>query len=150
MFCLSKGLSCPVGSIVAGTKEFILKARKHRKMLGGGMRQAGIIAAFGLVALESNWIKRLAEDHKNAQKLANGLKNCDLPIKVYPVDTNIVIVELLEKCRILKIITNLNKEGILAYNISKDRIRFVTHYGITEDDIEYSVEKIGAMLKENL
>ena len=66
MFCISKGLSCPVGSLVAGSKSFVSEARKYRKMVGGGMRQAGIIASFGLVALEPVWINRLKEDHKNA------------------------------------------------------------------------------------
>lgn len=147
MFCLSKGLSCPVGSIVAGTKEFISKARRFRKMVGGGMRQAGIIAAFGLIALEPKWINRLAEDHKNAKMLSQGLENLKLRIKVHPTDTNIVIIEMLEKVKILKIITALNKAGILAFNISKEKIRFVTHYGINKDDIDYSIEQIGLILK---
>ena len=150
MFCLSKGLSCPVGSIAAGSKESIIKARKFRKMLGGGMRQAGIIAAFGLLALEPKWIKRLDEDHKNAKQLGQGLTKFNLPIKIHPTDTNIVIIEMLEKVRIPKIITALNKAGILAFNISKDKIRFVTHYGINEDDINYSIEQIGTILKKNL
>ncbi len=114
------------------------------------MRQAGIIAAFGLLALEPKWIKRLDEDHKNAKKLAQGLKSFNLPIKVHPTDTNIVIIEMLEKVRIIKIITTLNKAGILAFNISKEKIRFVTHYGITEDDINYSTEQIGIVLKKFL
>jgi threonine aldolase len=150
MFCISKGLSCPVGSIVAGSKEFITKTRKFRRMLGGGMRQAGIIAAFGLVALETNWIKRLEVDHKNAKKLADGIKNYDLPIKIYYPDTNIFIIELQGNCRISKVVNELNKEGILAFNISKEKLRFVTHYGITMDDIEFSIEKIGAVLKKFL
>ncbi len=150
MFCLSKGLSCPVGSIVAGSKKFISKARRFRKMVGGGMRQAGIIAAFGLIALEPKWINRLADDHKNAKLLSEGLKNLNLPIKVHPTDTNIVIIEMLEKVRILKIITALNKAGILAFSISKEKIRFVTHYGINADDINYSIEQIGFILKQNL
>jgi len=147
MFCLSKGLSCPVGSIVAGTKEFISKARKFRKMVGGGMRQAGIIATFGLVALEPKWIKRLEEDHKIAKILAEGLKGFDLPIKIHDPDTNIVIVEFLNKVRIFKIISELGKEGVLAFNISKEKIRFVTHYGIQEDDIQSSIEIIGKVLQ---
>ncbi|MHA1472693.1 MAG: threonine aldolase family protein [Promethearchaeota archaeon] len=150
MFCLSKGLSCPVGSIVAGSKETITKARKFRKMLGGGMRQAGIIAAFGLIALEPKWINRLDEDHQNAKILADGLKNYKLPIKVHPPDTNILIVEFLEKVRIRKIINQLNNAGILAFNISKQKIRFVTHYGISSDDINYSIEQIGLLLKNFL
>jgi len=150
MFCLTKGLSCPVGSIVAGSKEFTSKARRFRKMIGGGMRQAGIIAAFGLIALEPKWINRLAEDHKNAKILSQGLKNLNLSIKVHPTDTNIVIIEMLEDIRILKIITALNKAGILAFNISKEKIRFVTHYGIDEDDINYSIEQIELILKKYL
>ncbi len=150
MFCLSKGLSCPVGSIVAGSKDFISKARRFRKMLGGGMRQAGIIAVFGLIALEPKWINRLGDDHKNAKILSQGLEDLKLRIKVHPTDTNIVIIEMLENVRILKIITALNKAGILAFNISKDKIRFVTHYGINEDDINYSIEQIGTILKKNL
>ncbi|MFW9874193.1 MAG: threonine aldolase family protein [Candidatus Thorarchaeota archaeon] len=148
MFCLSKGLSCPVGSIVAGSKEFILKARKFRKMVGGGMRQAGIIASFGLVALEPKWIKRLEEDHKNAKILAKGLEVLDFPIKINKPDTNIIIMEFLNKIRILKIITELGKEGVLAFNISKDKIRFVTHYGIQENDIQFGVEIIGKVLQK--
>ncbi|MFX0080740.1 MAG: threonine aldolase family protein [Candidatus Hodarchaeota archaeon] len=147
MFCLSKGLSCPVGSIVAGSKEFISKARKFRKMVGGGMRQAGIIASFGLVALEPKWIRRLEEDHKNAKTLADGLESFDLPIKVNIPDTNIVIMEFLNKIRIFKVITELGKEGVLAFNISKDKIRFVTHYEIQENDIEFSIEIIGKVLQ---
>jgi len=148
MFCLSKGLSCPVGSIVAGSKEFISKARKFRKMLGGGMRQAGIIASFGLIALEPKWIKRLEEDHKNAKILADGLKNRDSLIKVHEPDTNIVIIEFLNKTNLSKIIMELGREGILAFNISKKKIRFVTHYGIKEDDIQYSIETIRNIIQK--
>ncbi len=150
MFCLSKGLSCPVGSIVAGSKDFITNARKYRKMLGGGMRQAGIIASFGLIALEQNWIKRLEEDHKIAKILAEGIESYDLPIKVHKPETNIVIVELLKNSGIFKIITELGKEGIRSFNISKEKIRFVTHYGIDEDDIQYSIQKIGKVLSNFL
>ena len=150
MFCLSKGLSCPVGSIVAGSKETIIKARKFRKMLGGGMRQAGIIAAFGLIALEPKWINRLNEDHKNAKLLAEGLKNTNISIKIPHPETNIVIVELLEKVKIHKIINQLKDAGILAFNISKQKLSFVTHYGINEDDINHSSEQIGHILKKNL
>lgn len=148
MFCLSKGLACPVGSIVAGSKEFISKARKFRKMVGGGMRQAGIIASFGLVALEPKWIRRLEEDHKNAKILAEGLGSFDLPIKIDRPDTNIVIMEFLNKIRIVNIITELGKEGVLVFNISKEKIRFVTHYGIHEDNIQYSIKKIGTVLQK--
>jgi len=135
MFCISKGLSCPVGSLVAGTKTFVSEARKYRKMVGGGMRQVGIIASFGLVALESSWINRLKEDHKNAKNLAEGIERYELPIDVSKPDTNIV---------------SLGNEGIFAFNIDKRKIRFVTHFGINEDDIEYSVKKIGQVLNKIL
>ena len=150
MFCLSKGLSCPVGSIVAGSEDFIKKARKFRKMLGGGMRQAGVIASFGLSALEPSWIKRLEEDHKNAQLLAEGLSSLNLPIKVYRPDTNILIIELLEITEISKIISQLEKapNPVLAFNISKNKIRFVTHYGIEPEDIKVSIDTIGNVLQK--
>ena len=148
MFCLSKGLSCPVGSLVAGSHSFISKARKFRKMVGGGMRQAGIIASFGLIALEPKWIKRLEEDHVNAKLLAEGIRNLELNIEVNSPETNILIIKFIDKIRILKVIRSLGNEGILAFNIDKQRIRFVTHYGINEDDIQYSIEKIGRILKE--
>jgi len=150
MFCLSKGLSCPVGSIVAGSKDFITTARRYRKMLGGGMRQAGIIASFGLIALEEKWIKRLEEDHKNAKLLYEGIESYDLPIKIHKPETNIVIVELMKKKRIFKIVTELGKEGVKSFNISKEKIRFVTHYGINEEDIQYSIQKIGKVLSSFL
>ena len=148
MFCLSKGLSCPVGSIVAGSKELVFKARKFRKMLGGGMRQAGIIAAFGLIALEPKWIKRIEEDHKNAKMFAEELEKFELPIRIVKPDSNIVIVELSNKTKISKIITDLDNEGVLASIISKEKIRFVTHYGIQEADIEYCIEKTGKVLQK--
>ncbi|MFX1419285.1 MAG: threonine aldolase family protein [Promethearchaeota archaeon] len=150
MFCLSKGLSCPVGSIIAGSKEFIIKARRYRKMLGGGMRQAGIIASFGLIALEPGWIKRLEEDHKNAKLLSEGIQSFNFPINVPIPETNIVVIELMKKVDIIKIISELAKEGILSFNISKKKIRFVTHYGIMEDDIQYSIQKIANVLSKFL
>ncbi|MFW9896263.1 MAG: threonine aldolase family protein [Candidatus Thorarchaeota archaeon] len=148
MFCLSKGLSCPVGSIVAGQEEFMNKARKFRKMLGGGMRQAGIIASFGLVALEPKWIKRLEEDHKNARLLADGLKNLGSSIIAHDPDTNIVILEFLNDIDMTKIITELWTTGIYAFNITKNKIRFVTHFGIQEDDIQYSIDAIRTILQK--
>ena len=119
-------------------------------MLGGGMRQAAIIASFGLIALEPKSIKRLEEDHKNAKLLAEGIESYDLPINIDKPETNIVIVKLLQKTRIVKILNQLGKEGILSFNISKEKIRFVTHYGINEDDIQFSVQKIGNTLSKFL
>ncbi len=150
MFCISKGLSCPVGSLVAGTKTFVSEARKYRKMVGGCMRQVGIIASFGLVALESSWINRLKEDHKNAKNLAEGIERYELPIKVSKPDTNIVIITVPDSIRSAKVVRSLGNEGIFAFNIDKRKIRFVTHFGINEDDIEYSVKKIGQVLNKIL
>jgi threonine aldolase len=150
MFCLSKGLSCPVGSLVAGPNSFISEARKYRKMVGGGMRQAGVIAFFGLIALEPKWIHRLKEDHKYAKLLAEGIESFNLPIKILKPDTNILIISIPQGIRIGKVVRTLGNEGILAFNIDKHRIRFVTHYGINEDDIQYSIDKIGKVLKKLL
>ena len=149
MFCLSKGLSCPVGSIVAGSYDFIEKARRYRKMLGGGMRQAGVIACFGLVALEPKWIKRLEEDHKNAKFLAEGLKNLDFSIKVQQPETNIFWVEFPLKIQMGKLMAEFSKNGIKTFNFNY-RIRLVTHYGITEDDIQYCIDTIKKILQNLL
>ena len=149
MFCLSKGLSCPVGSMVAGSREFVDKARKYRKMLGGGMRQAGIIASMGLIALEPKWIKRLAEDHENARLLSEGIESCNVPVTVPKPETNILLVSFPRNAPMDKIIDELNKEGVQALSF-KNIIRYVTHYGITEDDVQYSVEKIDKVLKKLL
>ena len=147
MFCLSKGLSCPVGSIVAGSTEFIKRARKFRKMLGGGMRQAGIIACFGVVALESNWINRLKEDHKNAKQLAEGMMGYNLPIQVQSPETNIFFVSFPKEAPMEEIMADLYQEGVKVFNFDH-KIRFVTHYGITEEDIQYSIEIIEKVLKK--
>ncbi|MFX0134072.1 MAG: threonine aldolase family protein [Candidatus Hodarchaeota archaeon] len=149
MYCLSKGLSCPIGSIVAGSHSFIEKARRYRKMLGGGMRQAGVIACFGLVALEANWIKRLAEDHKNAKALAEGMEQYQLPIEIQIPETNIFWVNFPKNAPMDKIMTNLYQNGIKVFNFNY-KIRFVTHYGINEDDIQYSIESIEKVLKRFL
>ncbi|MGH7777101.1 MAG: GntG family PLP-dependent aldolase [Candidatus Dormibacterales bacterium] len=146
-FCLSKGLACPAGSILAGSAEAVAEARRKRKMLGGGMRQAGVLAAAGLVALET-MVDRLAEDHDNARTLAEGLAempgvDCDLN----RVQTDIVIVSLrrvnpnrfLEECR---------AQGLLAGWMGGDRVRFVTHHGITPGDIQRALEIASQVLAE--
>lgn len=147
MFCLSKGLSCPVGSIVAGSTEFIKRARKFRKMLGGGMRQAGIIACFGVAALESNWINRLKEDHINAKTLTEGMRTYNLPIKVQIPETNIFFVDFPKEAPMEKIMAELYENGIKVFSFDH-KIRFVTHYGINEDDIQYSIETIKKVLQK--
>jgi threonine aldolase len=132
MFCLSKGLGAPVGSMLVGSAEFIEKARRVRKMLGGGMRQVGILAAAGLYALEHH-IERLAEDHENAQILAQALR--EIPeVRLEPVETNIIIFEL-TKTPAEKLITELKKRNILALAIGPRRVRLVTHLDVSRADV---------------
>ena len=142
MFCLSKGLACPVGSIVAGSQEFIDKAHRVRKMLGGGMRQAGIIAAPGIVALES-MINRLADDHKNSQLLAKGLAEIDGIIIPKPVPTNLLFIDIsglgIKGTDFKKALAEKN---IIVSSRWDTIFRLVTHYGIEKEDIEYVIETI--------
>jgi threonine aldolase len=135
-FCLSKGLAAPVGSLVCSSKEFIARARRTRKMVGGGMRQAGIIAAAGIVAL-TEMVGRLAEDHQNARILAEGL--AELPgmqLDLETVQTNIVICgprkQPPEGPSFAQL---LAREGVKIGDIGGGRFRAVTHYGITQEDI---------------
>lgn len=135
-FCLSKGLSAPVGSLLCGSKEFIAEARRHRKMVGGGMRQAGVLAAAGIVALET-MVDRLADDHANAKRLAEGL--ADIPgIVLDPacIKTNIVFFDLRGGMTAAQLVERLAREGVLMGVAGEKRIRAVTHYGIEREDIE--------------
>ena len=127
-FCLSKGLGAPVGSVVVGTRNFIDHARRARKMLGGGTRQAGILAAAGLVALET-MVDRLREDHENARILAEGLAALPgVTIDRERVQTNIVIFRLRRKdLDAPGLILKLAEQGVKAFNFSQDSIRMVTH-----------------------
>ncbi|MHA2251507.1 MAG: GntG family PLP-dependent aldolase [Candidatus Kariarchaeaceae archaeon] len=138
--CLSKGLSAPVGSIVAGTEDFIYEARRKRKMLGGGMRQAGIIAAPGLIALRE-MRDRLVIDHINARNLAEGLT--ELGIDVWPTQTNIVVCDIRS---ILKdsseAVQKLEARDILAVPFDSKLVRMTTHRHITETDIEVAIQEI--------
>jgi threonine aldolase len=146
-FCLSKGLSAPVGSLLCGTRDFIAEARRNRKMVGGGMRQAGIIAAAGIVALET-MIDRLAEDHANAKRLAEGL--ADLPgIELDPgrVQTNIVFFDLSNRMTARQLADRVARDGVLIGVNAERRIRVVTHYGIERDDIDTSLGVINRAMK---
>jgi threonine aldolase len=137
-FCLSKGLSCPIGSLICGSGEFIQRARKLRRMVGGGMRQAGIIAAAGIVALDE-MVDRLADDHANARALATGLS--EVPgLRANPslVQTNILFVEP-DGIDGAQLVSGLKERGVLTTG-SPGRIRMVTHYGIERDDIDYALE----------
>ncbi len=141
MFCLSKGLSAPVGSVLCGSAEFIVRARQSRRWVGGGMRQVGILAAAGIVALET-MIERLAQDHVNARLLADGLATiAGIAIDPAHVRTNIVIFTL-EEGEERDFLNALTAEGVLALPLGPGRVRMVAHYGIERADIERAVEII--------
>ncbi|MGI6363209.1 MAG: low-specificity L-threonine aldolase [Bacillota bacterium] len=131
-FCLSKGLAAPVGSLLTGPKDFILRARKYRKMLGGGMRQAGVLAAPGLIALETMRL-RLAEDHRRARKLAQGLADLGAGVDMETVQTNIIRFQVPMAAE--KFVARLAERGVLANPTGPDSIRFVTHYQVRDEDV---------------
>lgn len=143
MFCLSKGLSAPIGSILAGSKEFIQKARKNRKLLGGGMRQAGILAAAGIIALEK-MIERLEEDHRNARTLGEALAKIEeIRIDLETVQTNMVYFDLKESgIDTYQFLPKLAKYNILGSPRPPTKVRLVTHYGISEEDIYTTIKAI--------
>jgi threonine aldolase len=133
--CLSKGLGCPVGSVLLGNKKFIKKSRKIRKAFGGGMRQVGYLAAAGLYALENN-IKRLQTDHLHAQKLGETLQNLHYVKHVYPVETNIVIFDLNENVSVSDFLTKLSNNGIKAIQFGPQTVRMVTHLDVSSEMID--------------
>jgi threonine aldolase len=138
-FCLSKGLGCPAGSIFCGSAADVEQARRWRKRLGGAMRQAGVIAATGLIALET-MVDRLAEDHSNARTLAEGLAElpgvtCDLS----RVQTNLVFIDL-HKMSSARFEAECRNRGLLGGATGPHRFRFVTHYGITSEDIQSTLK----------
>jgi threonine aldolase len=147
-FCLSKGLSAPVGSVVCGSSEFIAEARRARKVLGGGMRQAGVIAATGITALEE-MVDRLAEDHENARRLAEGVSRISgLSIELEKVQTNIIYFELDEgRMTPEELVTELNKKGVKLLAVGNRRLRAVTHYGISAEDIDLTVKALGEVIR---
>ncbi|MGA3404197.1 MAG: low-specificity L-threonine aldolase [Candidatus Bathyarchaeia archaeon] len=140
MFCLSKGLSAPVGSLAVGDRDFVDRARRFRKMLGGGMRQAGIIAAAGIIAIEK-MVDRLRDDHANAKMLANGLARLGVSVDPSRVQTNILIYDVSE----LGVdaegwVSKLSEYGIRVGVVDAKRVRMVTHRGIERNDIEYTLD----------
>ncbi|HEU5298704.1 MAG TPA: GntG family PLP-dependent aldolase [bacterium] len=139
MFCVSKGLSAPVGSLLAGPRETIERARRFRKMVGGGMRQAGIIAAAGIVALNT-MVDRLAEDHANARRLAQGLSEVPaLAVNLERVRTNMVMVEVKPPTTAAEFCERLAREGVLALPVGPQTVRMVTHRHITFAMVERAV-----------
>lgn len=137
-FCLSKGLCAPVGSVLCGSKEFIDKCRRLRKLLGGGMRQAGVIAAAGIVALES-MVERLSEDHRRARLLAEGLKEIPgIELTKGSPNTNMVFFRLTPDASLtqVELIASLKERGFLTMAPGKGEIRLVTHHDINGEDID--------------
>lgn len=139
--CLSKGLGAPIGSLVAGTKTFIDRVHRFRKMFGGGMRQVGIIAAAGLYAL-GHHIERLKEDHQNAKRLALGLKELKgIAINPDHVETNMVIFDVAESgMTAAQVSEAMKRERILIHAFGKTQIRLVTHLDVSGEDIEVALE----------
>jgi threonine aldolase len=150
MFCVSKGLAAPVGSLLAGPAPFIEAARLHRQMLGGGMRQAGIVAAAGVYALQHN-VDRLAEDHENAHRLAGAL--AELPgvtISPWPVETNIFFAEVArDDLTAQELAQALRARGVLVNvpGAGRRSVRFVTHYGIESADVDAAVRVATEILR---
>lgn len=146
MFCLSKGLSCPVGSVIVGDEDFIKIARKTRKVLGGGMRQAGIIAAPGIIALEK-MIDRLRIDHENAKLLGQKIAKINgINIDLKNVQTNMVTFDLDTSIDCGSFLLQLRENGILALEQAKNRVRMVTHRGIEREDIERTAGAVERIL----
>jgi len=147
-FCLSKGLAAPVGSVVCGSKEFIAQARRIRKVLGGGMRQSGIIAAAGIAALEQ-MVERIAEDHKNARRLTEGIARIEgLSVDPAKTQTNIVYFDLAsERLTAQKLVMELGKKGIKLLPVGPRRLRAVTHYGISAEDIDLTLTALGELMQ---
>lgn len=147
-FCLSKGLSAPVGALVCGSAEFVQEARRNRKLLGGGMRQAGVIAAAGIVALES-MVDRLAEDQVNARLLAEGLAQLPgIVLDPAQVPSNIAIFSMApEAPSPVELLAGLAPHGVKMGAIGGRRLRAVTHAGIDAEDIEYAVAAVKTVLE---
>jgi threonine aldolase len=143
--CLSKGLGAPVGSLLLGNKDHIHQAKRIRKRMGGGMRQAGMLAAAGIYALDHH-VDRLAEDHQHALMLEQSLQACSAVHQVMPVETNIVIFDLKEGLLAGEVCQSFKNHGILMSAISNQQIRLVTHLDISASDVELTID----VIKKNL
>lgn len=137
--CLSKGLGCPVGSVLLGNKDFIRKAHRIRKRMGGGMRQAGILAAAGIYALD-HLVERLAEDHAHARQIAALLKQKNFIGDILPVETNIIIFEVKGKYTAAAMAQKLKEKNISVLAISPSQIRMVFHLDVTPDMVAQTCE----------
>ncbi|MBC7617001.1 MAG: threonine aldolase [Pedobacter sp.] len=139
--CLSKGLGAPIGSVFLASKETIKKARKIRKVLGGGMRQAGFLAAAGIYALDHH-INRLTDDHAHAKVIANALAKSNFVSSVMPVETNIVLFDIAKGLNAESIVKQLAQKGILCSTTSTQTIRFVTHLDVSPSMIDQTIQTI--------
>jgi len=142
--CLSKGLGAPVGSLLLGKKDFIKKALRVRKAIGGGMRQAGYLAAAGIYALDNN-IRELKEDHRRAKEMGKVLEALPFVNEVYPVQTNILIFKLNEKMKDTEFISKLNERNIKALIFGPQTIRFVTHLDFTDSMMDDVIKAIKSL-----
>jgi threonine aldolase len=139
--CLSKGLGVPVGSVLLGKKDLLKKARRVRKVFGGGMRQAGFLAAAGIYALE-NHIKRLAEDHLHAKQIAEALRKKDFTGEILPVETNIIIFEIKGRLSAQAFANKMKENNILMFAISPTHVRMVVHLDITPAMVQETIQFI--------
>jgi threonine aldolase len=139
--CLSKSLGAPVGSVLLGPKNFIQKARRVRKAFGGGMRQAGFIAAAGIYALQ-NHIERLSEDHQHAKQIATALEQKSFVAEVLPVETNIIIFHLHPGHSAKELVSRLSEHNILAYAIAPASVRLVVHLDISSEMVTQTIQVI--------
>lgn len=136
--CLSKSLGCPVGSVLLGSKQTIKKARRIRKVFGGGMRQAGYLAAAGIYAL-NNHIDRLEQDHVHAKRIAEALAQKTFVEKVFPVETNIIIFDIKQPYTAKELVAKMKEQGVLWHAISPSQVRIVTHLDVSEDMVAQTI-----------
>lgn len=142
--CLSKGLGAPVGSVLLGNKDFIKKARRFRKVFGGGMRQAGSLAAAGLYALQNN-VARLAEDHRHAKLIEEALQKKSFVKEILPVETNIIVFILQSGISPKEMVAIFEDQGILLFATGSDRLRMVVHLGISPSIVEKTITIIESL-----
>ncbi|HEV8285361.1 MAG TPA: GntG family PLP-dependent aldolase [Chitinophagaceae bacterium] len=142
--CLSKSLGCPVGSLLIGKKDFIKKARRVRKVFGGGMRQAGYLAAAGIYALQ-NHIERLKDDHKHAKQIAGAIQQKNFVKMILPVETNIIIFELDDSITAPALVQKIKEKSMLGYAIAPNRVRLVIHLDITKEMVAQTIDIINKL-----
>ncbi len=139
--CFSKGLGAPVGSALLGSKDFIAKARRYRRLLGGGMRQAGVLASAAMFALNNN-VVRIADDHRRAKMIGDALTHCSFVKELLPVQTNIIIFKLQDNTPSESFIAYLKSHQIIANTMGKQTMRFVVHLDLTEDNILHIINTL--------